>query len=39
MVAEEAIREEPGAYGLQSFGLIALGVLLEVVKESLEESF
>jgi len=33
MVAEEAIHEDPEAYGPKSFGLIALGVLLEVVKE------
>lgn len=30
--AETALREEPASYGPQSFGLIALGRMLELVK-------
>lgn len=30
--AETALRESPGAYGPQSFGLIALGRMLELIK-------
>ncbi|KAG1908506.1 RdRP-domain-containing protein [Suillus fuscotomentosus] len=34
-VAEDTLKEEPRMYGAQSFGLIALGRMLEIVKESL----
>ncbi|KAL6303669.1 RdRP-domain-containing protein [Sparassis latifolia] len=34
-VAEDALAEYPDAFGPQSFGLIALGRMLEIVKESL----
>ena len=32
-VAEEALKDDPRIFGPQSFGLIALGLMLEVVKE------
>lgn len=31
-VAEEALREYPASYGPQSFGFIALGRMLELIK-------
>jgi hypothetical protein len=34
IVAEEALDDDPGSYGPSSFGLIALGTMLEVVKEA-----
>ncbi|KAG1828633.1 RdRP-domain-containing protein [Suillus variegatus] len=34
-VAEDTLKEEPRMFGAQSFGLIALGRMLEIVKESL----
>ncbi|KAF7367387.1 RdRP-domain-containing protein [Mycena sanguinolenta] len=34
LVAEEALDDDPTSYGPSSFGLIALGTLLEVVKEA-----
>ncbi|KDQ54925.1 hypothetical protein JAAARDRAFT_693519 [Jaapia argillacea MUCL 33604] len=34
LVSEEILESDPGAFGPQSFGLIALGVLLEMVKQS-----
>ncbi|KAG1835528.1 RdRP-domain-containing protein [Suillus variegatus] len=33
-VAEDNLKEEPGMFGAQSFGLIALGMMLEIVKTS-----
>jgi len=33
-VAESALEEDPGMFGAQSFGLIALGRMLEIVKAS-----
>ncbi|KAL4069320.1 RdRP-domain-containing protein [Scleroderma citrinum] len=33
-VAEEVLREYPGSYGPQSFGFIALGRMLELIKEA-----
>lgn len=33
-VAEEALRDNPETFGAQSFGLIALGVLLGIVKDA-----
>jgi hypothetical protein len=36
-VAEEALVEDPRCFGPQSFGLIALGIMLEVVKECRNE--
>jgi len=34
LVAEEALADDPSAYGPSSFGLLALGTMLEVVKEA-----
>ncbi|KAJ6501486.1 RdRP-domain-containing protein [Mycena vitilis] len=34
IVAEEALDEDPSAYGPSSFGLLALGTMLEVIKEA-----
>ncbi|KAJ7480104.1 RdRP-domain-containing protein [Mycena galericulata] len=34
VVAEEALYDDPSAYGPSSFGLLALGTMLEVVKEA-----
>ncbi|KAJ6573969.1 RdRP-domain-containing protein [Mycena vulgaris] len=34
LVAEEALDDEPSAYGPSSFGLLALGTILEVIKEA-----
>jgi RNA-dependent RNA polymerase len=33
-VAENALEKDPGMYGAQSFGLIALGRMLEIIKAS-----
>jgi RNA-dependent RNA polymerase len=33
-VADEALYDEPPVFGAQSFGLIALGVLLEIIKDA-----
>lgn len=35
-VAEEALREDPGSYGPQSFGFIALGRMLKLIKAAKE---
>lgn len=34
LVAEEALDEDPSAFGPSSFGLLALGMMLEVLKEA-----
>ncbi|KAJ7651977.1 RdRP-domain-containing protein, partial [Mycena polygramma] len=34
IVAEEALDDDPSAYGPSSFGLLALGTMLEVIKEA-----
>jgi RNA-dependent RNA polymerase len=34
LVAEEALDDDPSSYGPSSFGLLALGTMLEVVKEA-----
>ncbi|KAJ7748472.1 RdRP-domain-containing protein [Mycena maculata] len=34
LVAEEALDDDPSAYGPSSFGLLALGTMLEVIKEA-----
>ncbi|KAJ7139530.1 RNA dependent RNA polymerase-domain-containing protein [Mycena epipterygia] len=34
LVAEEALDDDPSSYGPSSFGLLALGTILEVVKEA-----
>ena len=33
-VAEDTLIDEPSAFGPQSFGLIALGLLLDVIKDA-----
>ncbi|TFK57668.1 RdRP-domain-containing protein [Heliocybe sulcata] len=33
IVAEEAVRKEPAGFGIQSFGLIALGTILDMLAE------
>jgi RNA-dependent RNA polymerase len=33
-VAEDSLKEDPSMFGAQSFGLIALGMMLEIVKTS-----
>lgn len=33
VVAEDFLQEDPHAFGPKSFGLIALGILLEIVRE------
>ena len=33
-VAEDTLFDEPSAFGPQSFGLIALGLLLDVIKDA-----
>jgi RNA-dependent RNA polymerase len=33
-VAEDALKEDPSVFGAQSFGLIALGRMLEILKAS-----
>lgn len=39
VIAEDALREDRYAFGPQSFGLIALGVMLGLVKELREEGY
>ncbi|KAJ7456436.1 RdRP-domain-containing protein [Mycena latifolia] len=38
LVAEEALDDDPSAFGPSSFGLLALGTMLEVVKEALKST-
>lgn len=38
-VAEDMQTDDPSAFGPQSFGLIALGLLLEVIKDATADAF
>ena len=38
-VAEDTLIDEPSAFGPQSFGLIALGLLLEVIKDATADTY
>ena len=37
-VAEDTLMDEPTAFGPQSFGLIALGLLLDVIKDAMADA-
>ena len=38
-VAEDTLADDPFAFGPQSFGLIALGLLLDVIKDATENLY
>ena len=38
-VAEDTLTVDPSAFGPQSFGLIALGQLLEVIKDAMTDAY
>ena len=38
-VAEDTLIDEPSAFGPQSFGLIALGMLLDVIKDATADTY
>jgi hypothetical protein len=38
-VAEDILTDEPTAFGPQSFGLIALGLLLDVIKDATTDPY
>jgi hypothetical protein len=39
MVAEDTLRDDPSAFGPQSFGLIALGLLLEMIEDATKNAY
>ena len=38
-VSEDTLFDEPSAFGPQSFGLIALGMLLDVIKDATADTY
>ena len=38
-VAEDTLTDDPSAFGPQSFGLIALGLLLDVIKNATTDAY
>jgi RNA-dependent RNA polymerase len=38
-VAEDSLTEDPYAFGPQSFGLIALGLLLDLIKDATTDAY
>ena len=38
-VAEDTLFDDPSAFGPQSFGLIALGMLLDVIKDATADTY
>ena len=38
-VAEDTLMDDPSAFGPQSFGLIALGLLLDLIKDATTDAY